>query len=61
MILKALKKYKLSSNECIMIGDKGSDMLAAKKSNIEFEYKSTKPLDMQVKKFFNRINNIKKK
>ena len=60
MILKALKKYKLNPDECIMIGDKRSDMLAAKKSNIEFEYKLTKPLDMQVKKFFNRINNIKK-
>jgi len=60
MILKALKKYKLKPNECIMIGDKRSDMLAAKKSKIEFEYKLTKPLDIQVKKFFNRINNIKK-
>ena len=59
MILKALKKYKLSSNECIMIGDKKSDMLAAKKSNIKFEYKAKKSLEEQVKNFFYRINSIK--
>ena len=59
MILKALKKYKLSSNECIMIGDRKSDMLAAKKSNIEFEYKAKISLEIQIKKIFYQFDNIK--
>ena len=55
----ALKKYKLSSNECIMIGDRKSDMLAAKKSNIEFEYKAKISLEIQIKKIFYQFDNIK--
>ena len=36
MIKKALRDFKLSTNNCFMIGDKNSDLLAAKKTNMVF-------------------------
>ena len=38
MLLTAMRKYKLKSSECVMIGDQKSDYLCAKKSNIKFYY-----------------------
>lgn len=54
MIKKALKKYKLKSEQCFMIGDQSSDYLCAKKSNIKFEYKKKFQLDKQVKKIIEK-------
>jgi len=54
MLLKAQRKFKLNFSECIMIGDKTTDYLSAKKTKIYFEYKKKYALDIQ-------INNILKK
>lgn len=50
MILKAIKDFKLKKSNCVFIGDKKSDLLAAKTANIKFYYKSKKKnLYQQVK------------
>lgn len=48
MLLRAIKKFKLKRSECLMIGDKISDYLCAKKSKIFFEYKKNYSLDKQI-------------
>jgi D-glycero-D-manno-heptose 1,7-bisphosphate phosphatase len=50
LIIKAIKKYKISIKDSYMIGDKKSDYLAAKKSNLKFIY-------INQKSFFNQIKN----
>jgi D,D-heptose 1,7-bisphosphate phosphatase len=48
MILKALKKHKLNNKNVFMIGDKETDMKAAKKLNIKFFYKKKISLFKQI-------------
>ena len=50
LIMKAIKKYKISAKDSFMIGDKKSDFLAAKKSNLKFIYINRKSFYDQVKK-----------
>lgn len=50
MLKLAIKRFKLKTNECFMIGDKKTDFLAAKKTKIQFQYKKNYSLDKQVKK-----------
>ena len=38
MILKILKKYKINAKNCILIGDKSSDIKAGKKAGIKKNY-----------------------
>ena len=42
LIEKAIKKYNIDRNSSLFIGDKETDMKAAKKSNIKFKYRSKK-------------------
>ena len=49
MLKLAIRKFKLKTNECFMIGDKKTDYLAAKKTKILFQYKKKCPLDKQIK------------
>ena len=59
MLVKAVKKWSLNKKNIIMIGDKLSDKLSAKKTNIKFFYKSRKiNLYSQVKKIL-KSNNFK--
>ncbi len=39
MLLKAIKHYKLEKKNCIFIGDRRKDQIAAKKAKIRFEYR----------------------
>ena len=56
MIKKILKKWKVNTKKCFMLGDKKSDKLAAKKSKIYFEY--VKPnFYLQVRKIEKKIFN----
>ena len=48
MIQKALKDFKLSNKNCVMIGDKNLDYLAAKKSKINFYKKQNISLFSQL-------------
>ena len=50
MLLKAIKKYKISPKQCFMIGDEKKDFLSAKKTQIKFEYKKKISLENKVKK-----------
>ena len=56
MLLNAMKKYKLKSNNCFMIGDEKKDYLSAKKTNINFEYKKNYSLEKQIKSIFIKYN-----
>ena len=56
MIKKILKKWKIDLNKSFMLGDQKSDMLAAKKSNLYFEYVSGN-FYKQIKKIENKIIN----
>ena len=58
MILQALNKFNLKNSECFMIGDKRSDYLCAKKSNIKFEYKKKYSLEKQINNILNSSNDI---
>ena len=55
MIKEILKEWNVKKKESIMIGDKNSDLLAAKKSKIYFEYDKNN-LHKQLKIFFKRFN-----
>ena len=51
MLIKAIKKWSLNRNNIIMIGDKTTDKISAKKAKIKFYYKSKKiNLFLQLKK-----------
>ena len=49
MIMKAIKKWNIDSSSSFFIGDKKTDMIAAKKTNIKFYFKSNKSLYKQIK------------
>ena len=49
MIIKAIKKWNIDSSSSFFIGDKKTDMIAAKKTNIKFYFKSNKSLYKQIK------------
>lgn len=51
MIKEILREWYINKKESIMIGDKETDLLAAKKTNIYFEYDRDN-LYKQLKKFF---------
>ena len=53
MIRKILKKWKINKLKSFMLGDKKSDKIAARKSNLYFEYVS--------KNFYKQIRKIEKK
>ena len=53
MIIDIFNSWSVDIKKSIMIGDKKTDLIAAKKSNIKFFY--------QNKKSFNEINRIFKK
>ena len=55
MIKEILKQWDIIKETSIMIGDKNTDLLAAKKSRIYFEYDKNN-LHKQLKKFFKRFN-----
>ena len=65
MLLKAIKKWSLNRSKIIMIGDKQSDKMSAKRSKIKFYYKKKninlydQVINILVKKR-NLINNRKK-
>ena len=54
MLIRALKRFKVTSNQSFMIGDQKSDFIAAKKTNISFEYKKKNNLFNQVKTIFKK-------
>ena len=49
MIFKAAKKWNINLNKSLMIGDKRTDMIAAKRSNLRF-----------IKKKYNLLREVKK-
>jgi len=53
MIRKILKKWKINKQKSFMLGDKKSDKVAARKSDLYFEYVS--------KNFYKQIRKIEKK
>ena len=55
MIIKAEKKWKISLKKSFMIGDKFSDKITAKKSNIKFFYKKKIRFNLQIKKILKKI------
>jgi histidinol phosphatase-like enzyme len=51
MLLKAIKKWSLIKSNILMIGDKRSDKVSAKRTGVKFFYKSKKiNLYSQIKK-----------
>ena len=54
MIEKAIKKWNISRSESYMIGDKKTDFLCAKKSNIKFFYKEKINFLKQIKKIIDK-------
>ena len=50
MILKAMNDFKLSKNNCFMVGDSYSDLIAAKKTKIHFYKKENNSLFTQLMK-----------
>ena len=56
MLLNAMKKYKLKSNNCFMIGDEKKDYLSAKKTNINFQFKKNYSLEKQIRSIFIKYN-----
>ena len=55
MIKEILNQWDIKKEKSIMIGDKKTDLLAAKKSKIYFEYDKNN-LHRQLKFFFKRFN-----
>ena len=55
MIKEILKQWDIKKEKSIMIGDKKTDLLAAKKSKIYFEYDKNN-LHKKLKFFFKRFN-----
>jgi UDP-N-acetylmuramoyl-tripeptide--D-alanyl-D-alanine ligase len=53
LIEDAIKKWKINRKKSVMIGDKFSDYLAAKRSKIKFYYKENSNFHDQVKKIIN--------
>ena len=49
MIEKAIKKWKINRKQSFMIGDRVTDLKAAKKSKINFFYRSKNDFFKQVK------------
>lgn len=56
MLKKALKDFKISPKNCFMIGDKKSDLLAAKKTDITFFKKKRHSLFVQIIKNISDFN-----
>ena len=56
MIKKLINKWDVNTSSSFMIGDQKKDLLAAKKSNLYFEY-AEKNLLLQVKRICKKINN----
>ena len=54
LIEKAIKKYNIDRNSSLFIGDKETDMKAAKKSNIKFKYRSKKKFYLQIKNLIDK-------
>ena len=55
MLIKAMKKWSLNRKNIIMIGDKFTDKLSAKRANVKFYYKSRKVnLFFQLKKILKK-------
>tara|TARA_B110000967_G_C18401590_1_gene324842 strand:- start:36 stop:278 length:243 start_codon:yes stop_codon:yes gene_type:complete len=61
MILKALKKYKLSFNKCIIISDRRLDMLAAKKRILNLNTRQKDLLKHRLKTFSIELTLLKDK
>lgn len=57
MLIKAIKKYKVKTSECFMIGDEKKDFLSAKKTKIAFEFKKNYSLDKQIKRIIKNYEN----
>tara|TARA_B100000989_G_scaffold39862_1_gene25295 strand:- start:122 stop:631 length:510 start_codon:yes stop_codon:yes gene_type:complete len=58
MLVRAIKRYKVSPSDCFMIGDQKIDYLCAKKTKVLFEYKKKYSLDKQVINILRRTNVI---
>ena len=56
MLKRALKDFKISPKDCFMIGDKKSDLLAAKKTDITFYKKKNHSLFEQIIKNISDFN-----
>ena len=57
MVLRAIKKYKIDKNKSFMIGDKKTDLICAKRADIEFYYKRNnllKDIKTILKKTYNQ-------
>jgi D-glycero-D-manno-heptose 1,7-bisphosphate phosphatase len=54
MILNALSDFNLKTVNCFMIGDSRSDYLAAKRANVNFQYKKKCNLFDQVQSIYNK-------
>ncbi len=52
MILNALKDWQLKKRNCLMVGDKITDKMAAQRAGIKFYFKNKNPLFNQVKKIY---------
>ena len=57
MICEALKKYNLDRTKCFMIGDKQSDLEAAKNAEIKGFLFDSNNLKHLVEEILNHINN----
>jgi len=58
MILKCMKKHKLTKKNCFFIGDSYTDKLAAKNAGITFYKKENKSLLIQIRKNIKNFLNI---
>tara|TARA_Y100000816_G_C26071666_1_gene563768 strand:+ start:894 stop:1403 length:510 start_codon:yes stop_codon:yes gene_type:complete len=54
LIEKAIKKYNIDRQSSLFIGDKETDMKAAKKSNIKFKFRSKTNFYLQIKNLINK-------
>ena len=54
LIEKAIKKYNIDRYSSFFIGDKETDMKAAKKSNIKFKFRSKTNFYLQIKNLINK-------
>ena len=54
LIEKAIKKYNIDRHSSLFIGDKETDMKAAKKSNIKFKFRSKTNFYLQIKNLINK-------
>ena len=50
MLIKALRKWSLKKRNIVMMGDKLTDKMSAKKTNIKFYYKKKENFFVQIKK-----------